>query len=125
MLPPVTDRRHSLQAYKPERRSQNRRAFPRWETPFEVRYGVGKDLVPGQGVEIGEAGMAFTGDRTYEPGEEIDVRYRLNPEEDWVKVKAVIRHLQNRLLFGVEFLNLRLPDRLNILDYVSEKNEKK
>ncbi len=117
----MPERRQTHKPHQPERRGKNRRAFPRWETPFEVRYGLGKDLYPGQGVEIGEAGMAFTGDTHYEPGTEIEVRYRLNPEEDWVKVKAVVRHLEGSILLGVEFLNLRLPDRLNILEYVSAK----
>ena len=121
MLPHVPDRRQRAEPGRPERRKANRRAFPRWEFPFEVRYGKGQDLSIGQGVEIGEAGMAFTGDRMYESGEELDLRYRLNPEEGWVQVKAVVRHLEGKILFGVEFLNLRLPDRLNILDYISEK----
>jgi len=121
MLPRVPDRRKRNEPGHAERRSANRRAFPRWETPFEVRYGIGNDWSQGQGVEIGEAGMAFTGDRMYDVGAELDVRYRLHPEEEWVKVKAVVRHVEGKILFGVEFLNLRLPDRLNILDYVSEK----
>jgi hypothetical protein len=118
----MPDRRKQKEVHQPERRQNNRRAFPRWETPFEVRYGRGNDLAGGQGVEISESGMAFTGDRPYDIGAELDIRYRLNPEEDWVRVRAVVRHIQGNLIFGVEFLNLRLPDRLNILDYVSAKS---
>jgi hypothetical protein len=117
----VTDRRNKLQLHQPDRRAANRRASPRWELPFDVRYGIGNDLHVGQGVEIGEGGMAFTGDHMYEAGQELDLRYRLNPEEEWVRVKGVVRHLEGKILFGVEFLNLRLPDRLNILDYISTK----
>lgn len=117
----MPDRRNKNEPRQPERRSKNRRAFPRWEAPFEVRYGAGGDMSVGQGVEIGEGGMAFTGDRMYELDTELDIRYRLHPEEEWVKVKAVVRHLEGKILFGVEFLNLRLPDRLNIVDSVSEK----
>ncbi|HVP42674.1 MAG TPA: PilZ domain-containing protein [Terriglobales bacterium] len=122
MLPPVPDRRRKNEPRQPERRNQNRRAFPRWERPFEVRYGTGKELAGGQGVEISENGMAFTGDRPCELGAELDVRYRLNPEEDWVRVRCVVRHIEANIVYGVEFLNLRLPDRLNILDYVSAKS---
>ena len=122
ILPPVTDRRRKNEPCQPERRANNRRAFPRWERPFEVRYGKDKDLAAGQGVEISESGMAFTGDVPYDVGAELDLRYRLNPEEDWVRVKAVVRHIEGNIVFGVEFLNLRLPDRLNILDYVSAKS---
>jgi len=117
----VPDRRQKPEPRQPERRTQNRRAFPRWETPFEVRYGVGKEQWTGQGVEIGEGGMAFTGDHMVDAGAELDVRYRLNPEEDWVIVKTLVKHIEGNILIGVEFLNLRLPDRLNILDYVSAK----
>ncbi len=118
----MPDRRRKHEPRQPERRHQNRRAFPRWELPFEVRYGKGTHLASGQGVEISESGMAFTGDVPYDLGAELDVRYRLNPEEDWVRVKAVVRHIEGNIVFGVEFLNLRLPDRLNILDYVSAKS---
>ena len=118
----MPDRRRKNEPCQPERRHHNRRAFPRWELPFEVRYGKGTELSPGQGVEISESGMAFTGDMPYDVGAEIDVRYRLNPEEEWVRVKAVVRHIEGNIVFGVEFLNLRLPDRLNILDYVSAKS---
>lgn len=118
----MPERRQKRVPRQPERRSQNRRAFPRWEMPFDVRYGVGTELSPGQGIEISESGMAFTGDMPYDVGAELDLRYRLNPEEDWVRVRAVVRHIEGNLVFGVEFLNLRLPDRLNILDYVSAKS---
>ena len=117
----MPDRRRKHASHQPERRHQNRRAFPRWELPFEVRYGKGSELLPGQGVEISESGMAFTGDMPYNVGEELDLRYRLNPEEEWVRVKVVVRHIEGNIVFGVEFLNLRLPDRLNILDYASAK----
>jgi hypothetical protein len=118
----VQDRRRKNEPRQPERRSSNRRAFPRWELPFEVRYGNGPELSPGQGIEISESGMAFTGDMPYDVGTEIDLRYRLNPEDEWVRVRAVVRHIEGNIVFGVEFLNLRLPDRLNILDYVSAKS---
>ncbi len=117
----MPDRRRKHESRQPERRHLNRRAFPRWELPFEVRYGKGTELVPGQGVEISESGMAFTGDLPFNVGDELDVRYRLNPEEEWVRVKVMVRHIEGNIVFGVEFLNLRLPDRLNILDYVSAK----
>ena len=118
----MPDRRREHEPRQQERRHSNRRAFPRWELPFDVRYGHGPELFPGQGVEISESGMAFTGDMPFEVGAEIDVRYRLNPEEEWVRVKVVVRHIEGNIVFGVEFLNLRLPDRLNILDYVSAKS---
>ncbi len=121
MLPRVPDRRKRNEPGHPERRNKNRRSFPRWETPFEVRYGIGADVSQGLGVEVAEGGMAFTGDRMYDVGTELDIRYRLEPEEEWVKVKAVVRHIEGKILFGVEFLNLRLPDRLNIVDTMSEK----
>ena len=117
----MPDRRKRHESGHQERRAKNRRAFPRWESPFEVRYGVENDLSQGLGVEVGEGGMAFTGDRMYDIGTELNVRYRLEPEEEWVKVKAVVRHIEGKILFGVEFLNLRLPDRLNIVDHLGEK----
>ncbi len=117
----MTDRRQRNASHSPERRRANRRAFPRWQANFEVRYGVGKDLYVGTGLEIGEGGMAFTGPKTFPVDTEIDIRYRLQSDDEWIRVRGQVRHLQQDVLIGTEFLNLRLPDRLNIVEFITEK----
>jgi hypothetical protein len=104
-----------------EKRSINRRAFPRWPAPYEVRYGIGKGkLQDGKGVEIGEGGLSFVAAEPIQRETEMVIEYRLTGSEpaDWVRVKSVVRHSDGNTT-GVEFLNLRRADRLKIVDFVS------
>ena len=104
-----------------DKRSINRRAFPRWPAPYEVRYGLGKDkLKEGKGVEIGEGGLSFVGAEPIQLESELLIEYRLSGSEpaEWVRVKSIVRHSHGNTT-GVEFLNLRRADRLKIVDFVS------
>lgn len=102
-----------------EHRTVNRRAFPRWKTLFEVRYGTAKDMQDAEPLEIGEGGLSLGTDRLLPLETELTVEYCLPGEEkNWVKVKGIVRHSEGRKL-GVEFLNLRRADRLKIIDYIS------
>jgi len=103
-----------------DNRKGNRRAFPRWQADFEVRYGLGKNLLAGKPYEIGEGGLSFHAEKMYPLESEIDIQYRLLGHEEWVAVKSVVRHAADEKL-GVEFLNLRRNDRLKILDFINEK----
>ena len=119
----MNDRRseRSTSGISQDRRGGNRRAFPRWPADFDVRYGDGKVLVDGEPIQIGEGGLAFSGPVSYPLEAEINVQYRFRTEgADWVSVKIVIRHSQGRELGG-EFLNLRMHDRLQIVDYITKK----
>lgn len=118
----MSDRRKTSRPHTPERRKKARRSSQRWPAQFEVRYGIGKELLSGQGVEIGEAGLAYTADKLYPPGTELNLRYRLHPEDDWVRIKGVVRHIEAHILVGAELLDLRTADRLQIVDFVSGKN---
>lgn len=102
-----------------EHRTVNRRAFPRWNTQFEVRFGTGKEMLDAEPLEIGEGGLSFGTDKLLPLETELTVEYRLpNDDKHWVKIKGVVRHSEGRKL-GVEFLNLRRADRLKIIDYIS------
>lgn len=116
----MNDRRKNNVPHSPERRKKARRNWNRYQAQFEVRYGTGRELLPGQGVEIGEGGLAFTADKLYPVGTEIDVRYRLHADDDWVKMKAVVRHVEADILLGAELPDLRTADRLTIVDFVKE-----
>ena len=104
------------------KRSSNRRAFPRWAAEFEVRYGKGKELKAGTPIEIGEGGLSLGGETLYPKETELNLEYRLLSQEEsgWVKVKGVVRHVTDRFM-GVEFLNLRMNDRLKIVDHIMAK----
>lgn len=103
-----------------QKRAINRRAFPRWPAPYEVRYLVGKSpLTEGKALEIGEGGLSFVAPEPIQRETELMVEYRLSAEAaDWVRVKSIVRHSDGNNV-GVEFLNLRRADRLKIVDFVS------
>jgi hypothetical protein len=104
-----------------DRRAGNRRAYPRFASTFEVRYAEGKDpLQTGKPMEIGEGGLSLeTGDLL--PLEtHVTVEFKLTGSNEWVRVKAVVRHSEDRKL-GLEFLNLKMQDRLKIVDHMLAK----
>src|SRR5437588_7145067 len=74
-----------------DNRKGNRRAFPRWRADFEVRYGVGKEMLTGKSFELGEGGLSFTAEKMYPLETKIDIEYRLGGSESdsaWVAVKS-------------------------------------
>jgi hypothetical protein len=108
-----------------ERAGTNRRAFPRWAAQFELRFGVGKELREAEMIEIGEGGLSFYSTEPMALETEINIEYRLNSDaqqsgnaDGWVRLKAIVRHVRDGKI-GVEFLNLRMSDRLQIVDFIS------
>ncbi len=87
----------------PPARPDERRVQPRCPVQFEVHYGRGKELVAGEGYDFGGGGLAFTGPKSYPAGTELELRYRLTPQENWTRVHALVRHRQGDRM-GVEFL---------------------
>ena len=96
-----------------DHRKGNRRAFPRWKADFEVRYGMGSEMMDGIPNEIGEGGISLTVEKLYRLGGK-------DSKDGWITVKSIVRHAVNKSL-GVEFLNLRRHDRLRILDFINGK----
>ena len=86
---------------------EERRQSPRSTAQFEVRYGYGRRMHEGQGFNYSSGGLAFTGPRQFPVGTELDVRYRLKPEEQWIRARALIRHRIAGVM-GVEFLSDKL-----------------
>jgi hypothetical protein len=113
----MEDRRKNPSGISSERRTNNRRAFPRWPAQFEICFSAGGDMIKADAVEIGEGGLSFYSDYPLDLDSELNIEYRLETG-DWVKLKAVVRYMKDGKI-GVEFLNLRLSDRLKILDFIS------
>jgi hypothetical protein len=84
--------------------TQDRRTFQRAPVEFEVRYGLGRDLTAGHGYDFSAGGLALIGPKSYPPGSEIEVRYRLPSEVNWTAVRVLVRH-RNGQRMGVAFLN--------------------
>jgi PilZ domain len=95
-----------LSVFPRTRRADEKRTNDRYAVPFEVRYGVGKDLAVGEGCDLGAEGLAFVGPTSYAPGTELELRYRLEPQAMWTRVRALVRHV-NGSRTGVEFLIVR------------------
>lgn len=119
--PSVHDRRKPVPPLAAgERRSSNRRAFPRWPVTFEVRYGAtAKEMTPAEGYEIGEGGLSFKCDQHIPVESELQLEYKLNDEIGWVKLRGIVRHSRAKRI-GTEFLNLRMKDRLALVRFIAE-----
>jgi PilZ domain-containing protein len=91
--------------------SSNRRSLPRWETDFDVIYNDGRNDLPGVGFEINGSGMAFCTEKLLPTGTEIEMRYRLTRDAEWVAVRGVVTNRGGRKM-GVRFLNHSLADRM-------------
>jgi len=99
-----------------QKRAGNRRAYPRISAMFEVRYAENNDpMQVGKPMEISEGGLSFETQDLLPLETQVNVEFKLNGSKDWVKVKGVVRHSKGKQL-GVEFLNLRISDRLKIVD---------
>jgi len=98
----------------------NRRAFPRWPVPYDLLYGKARERRSAEPLEIGEGGLSFRTSSEIAVGSEIAVEFRFGPENEWMHVKCIVRHVDKNSV-GVEFLNLRMADRLRIVDFVSAK----
>jgi len=104
-----------------DRRAGNRRAYPRFVSTFEVRYSEGKDpMQTGKPLEIGEGGLSLETSDLLPLETQVNVEFKLEDSKEWVKVKAVVRHSEGKKL-GLEFLNLKMHDRLKIVDYMATK----
>jgi hypothetical protein len=122
MVDMLDRRKRALPGQYSVKRNSNRRAFPRWTAEFAVRYGKGKEMHQGEPIEIGEGGLSFAGDPILPTETEVNIEYRLLGEKDsgWIKVKGIVRHSTDKSM-GVEFLNLRINDRLKIVDHITAK----
>jgi hypothetical protein len=101
-----------------------RRMAPRLPLPFEVRYGAGSEMAQGEGCDLSETGISFTGPRTFAPGQEITVHYRLgaNPREDWTRTRAIVRNCSGRRM-GVEFSIIHPRDRAQLRELTHDRVE--
>lgn len=99
-------------APKPE----ERRAFPRWPVQLSMQYGRAPDFTLGVASDISEGGMGFAGDRHYEVGDEIEVKFFLDlPGSKWFHTKALVRRVE-RGEIGVEFVGLPPSERARLAE---------
>lgn len=66
---------------------------------------------------MNENGLGFVSGQMFEVGEEITVAWRLGPGEPPLHVRCVVRYA-SQTTTGVEFLDLRLADRMRISHYL-------
>ena len=92
------------------------RAFPRWPTDLEVRYGT-QELVSGRAMDISEGGIGFTGTVNYPVGSDIEICFRHKAPVGWFKARGVVRHSDSERM-GAQFVGLGLFDRTRILEMI-------
>jgi hypothetical protein len=98
--------------------SENRRAFPRWPMPYDLIYGKARERRSAEPLEISECGLSFRTSPEPVLGSEIAVEFRFGPHEEWIQVLGVVKYVEEKKV-GIEFLNLRMADRLRIIDFMS------
>jgi len=95
-----------------------RRIGVRSEAHFEVRYGVGSDLVSGESFDLGPGGIGLIGPKHYPVGSELDIHFRAPAsEQDLMKMKAVVRHSTGRRM-GLQFVNVRASEHAKIMQTI-------
>ena|SRR5579872_3614433 len=113
----------NLTAPSKQRRAGNRRAYPRFSSAFEVKFAEGKEsLQVGKPLEVSEGGLSLETNDLLPLDTQVTVEFRLEGSKEWVKVKGVIRHSEGKKL-GIEFLNLRMADRLKIVDFMAARKQ--
>jgi hypothetical protein len=117
---------------------EERRRAPRLPMHFEVRYGglielaanadrsakkaikevchsSSTEMFGGDGCDLSETGVAFSGPRTFPVGTELTVHFRLvaGSRESWVRTRATIRNVDGKRM-GAEFLIIHPRDRAQL-----------
>ncbi len=96
----------------------DRRACPRWHTHLQVRYGSGEALSEGQGVDISETGIGFTGAQVWPVGTTLELRFKPDsPVAEWFRARAVVRNVADDRM-GAEFVGMGSADRMRILEMI-------
>lgn len=100
---------------------KQRRAFPRWPVALFGHCCGQFDRSPCLITDLNESGLKFVSDRSPEIGDTLELDWPLDPlAPSPLRVACRVKHASNRRA-GVEFLNLRLSDRLRILEFVTKK----
>ena len=96
----------------------DRRACPRWRTHLYVRYGSSDSQAEGNGLDISETGIGFTGAQVWPVGTTLEMRFKPDsPVADWFRARAVVRNVVKDRM-GAEFLGLGSADRMRILEMI-------
>lgn len=96
----------------------DRRACPRWRTHLYVRYGSSDTQAEGQGVDISETGIGFTGAQVWPVGTTLELRFKPDsPVADWFRARAVVRNVAADRM-GAEFVEMGSADRMRILEMI-------
>ncbi len=92
---------------------QNRRCSPRWHVECDVLCASGSGWLLTRACELSEAGIRFLAPSDYVVHAELELRYRLHANQEWVPVKIKVRHTSGNGVGG-QFLNLPVRERLKL-----------
>ena len=79
------------------------RSFQRISKRFEICFGIGDQLFPGEAIEISECGISFRTQSMHNLGKELDLHCRFGAE--WVQFRAIVRRADEASM-GVEFIDM-------------------
>ncbi len=96
-----------------------RRAFPRWPVTLDCEARVSGETFSAVISQISENGLDFVSRCASDVGEELALTWSLESCEAPLQVHGVVR-TRNGAHTGVEFLNLTLRSRMNLLKFILE-----
>ncbi|HET7184527.1 MAG TPA: PilZ domain-containing protein [Terriglobales bacterium] len=92
------------------------RASERWPIRCEIRCQAGDQTFEAESFDISENGMSFITDAHLPVDSEVELRYRLHPEDPLIIVRVLVRsQVGNRV--GVQFLDLKHEHRERLLQH--------
>ncbi|MDP9266859.1 MAG: PilZ domain-containing protein [Acidobacteriota bacterium] len=98
-----------------------RRASPRANAQFLVRYGANNDeMLEAKTCDISATGIGLMGPKQYPGGAEIELRFRApeGSKGDLLTMRALVRHsTPNRM--GLEFVNVPSSDHGRVRDMIN------
>ena len=94
------------------------RQSPRLKTKITVRYRSDSAMVQGDGFDLSEKGISFSGESVLPVGTYVEIEFRIDsPHAEWFRTKGIVRHVeQNRM--GVEFHQIGDAARIKILQAI-------
>lgn len=95
-----------------------RRAFPRWVAGLDCKATAKSGDVPCVIHDLSENGLGLVCSRPADVGEEMDLWWRLGPNQE-IQTHCVVRNA-NEAEVRVEFVKLTRANRLRILHYICD-----
>ena len=94
------------------------RQSPRLKAKISVRYRSDSNMAAGEGFDLSERGICFSGESIFPVGTKLEIEFRIDsPHAEWFRTRGIVRHLEEDRM-GVEFQQIGDADRVRILQAI-------